>query len=182
MMPLLDEKSKKTCTVSFRLPEYIINDIEKEAKVKLISTNRLINQILLQYSTWDKYEERMNMYPVPKESLEHILLNLDELRRGEAVNIIYNSIRDWTLISKKKFDIHACLQVLEDYCRMVGISVEENVSSGIRSFVIRHNLGRNVSCLVSELVTKVFWETAKIKVDTNMTNTTVVAKLNSGFD
>jgi hypothetical protein len=174
--------SKRTRTVSFRVPEDLIEEIEKEAKTKLISTNSLINRILLQYTSWDKYEERMKMYPVPKESLQHILEHLDELRRNEAVDIIFDSIRDWTLISKKKFDIHSCLQVLEEYCRMVNVIVEDTATSGKRTFVIRHNLGRKVSYLISELVAKIFWEIVKIKVDTEITNTTVIAKLRSSLD
>lgn len=176
------EPKSRTRTVSFRVPENILNDIEKDAKTKLVSTNSLINKILLQYVQWDKFEERMKMYPLPEESLQYILEHLDEIKRGEVVDIIYNSIRDWTLISKKKFDTHSVLQVLEDYCRKVNISVEETVSSGFRSFIIRHNLGRNVSLLIGELVEKIFWETAKIKVKTEMTNTTTVARLTSKFD
>lgn len=178
----MENEKAKTRTVSFRVPEYLIEDIEKEAKTKIVSTNSLINKILLQYVSWDKYTDRMRMYPVPKDSLQHILSNLDELRRGEAVDIIYDSIRDWTLISKKKFDIHTCLQVLEDYCRMVDVVVEESTIEGKRSYIIRHNLGRNVSCLVGELVTKIFWEILKIKIDVEMTNTTVIAKLQSSID
>jgi len=178
----METDSKRTRTVSFRIPEHILSDIEKEAKTKLISTNSLINQILLKYSTWDKYETRMRMYPIPHDSFQHILEHLDEIRRGEAVDIIFNAIRDWTLISKKKFDLHNCLQVLEDYCRIVDVTVEETVSSGIRTYIIRHNLGNNVSCLISELVKKIFWEIAKIKLDTDITKTTVVAKLRSKID
>lgn len=178
----MENNSKRTRTVSFRIPEHILNDIEKEAKTKLISTNSLINQILLKYSTWDKYETRMRMYPVPHDSFQHILEHLDEIRRGEAVDIIFNAIRDWTLISKKKFDLHNCLQVLEDYCRMVDVTVEEGNSAGFRTYVIRHNLGNNVSCLISELVKKIFWELTKIELDTDITKTTVVAKLRSKID
>ncbi len=178
----METNSKRTKTVSFRIPEHIINDIEKEAKIKLISTNSLVNQILLQYSTWDKYESRMRMYPIPQDSFQHILQYLDEIRRGEAVDIIFNAIRDWTLISRKKFDLHNCLSVLQDYCRMVDVTVEENISSGIRTYVIRHNLGNNVSCLISELVKKIFWEITKIELDTDITKTTVVAKLRSKID
>ena len=178
----MENDSKKTRTVSFRIPEHILSDIEKEAKIKLISTNSLINQILLKYSTWDKYETRMRMYPIPHDSFQHILEHLDEIRRGEAVDIIFNAIRDWTLISKKKFDLHNCLQVLEDYCRMVDVTVEEGNSAGFRTYVIRHNLGNNVSCLISELVKKIFWEITKIKLDTDITKTTVVAKLQSKID
>ncbi len=176
------QEKTKTRTVSFRVPEHILADIEKEAKTQLVSTNSLINKILLQYVQWDKYENRMKMFPVPGESLQHILEHLDEIKRKEAVDIIYDSIRDWTLISKKKFDIHSVLEVLEDYCRMVDISIEDTVSSGYRSYVIRHNLGRDVSLLICDLVKKIFYDSLKIKVDTNMTNTTVVAKLTSKFD
>lgn len=178
----MEFESKRTRTVSFRIPEHILNDIEKEAKTRLVSTNSLVNQILLQYSSWDKYESRMRMYPVPHDSFQHILEHLDEIRRGEAVDIIFNAIRDWTLISKKKFDLHNCLQVLQDYCRMVDVTVEEDISSGLRSYVIRHNLGNNVSCLISELIKKIFWELTKIELDTDITKTTVVAKLRSKID
>jgi hypothetical protein len=98
------------------------------------------------------------------------------------VDIIFNAIRDWTLISRKKFDLHNCLSVLEDYCRRVNVTVDENVSSGLRTYVIRHNLGKNVSSLISELVKKIFWEITKIELDTDITKTTVVAKLRSKID
>ena len=50
--------SKKTKTVSFRIPEHIIAEIEKDAKSELSSTNTLINKILLHYVSWDKYQQR----------------------------------------------------------------------------------------------------------------------------
>ncbi len=178
----MSESKERTRTVSFRVPENTIIEIEKEAKTKLGSTNSLINKILLQYIQWDRYEERMKMFPLPAESLQHILEQLDDVTRCEMVDIIFNSIRDWALVSKKKFDIHSTLQVLEDYCKMVNISIEDTVSGGLRSYVIRHNLGKNVSLIVSELVTKIFWETAKIKVETEMTPSTTVVRLTSKFD
>ena len=174
--------SKKTRTASFRVPEHIISNIEKEARTNLISTNVLINQILLQYVSWDRFEHRMKMFPVAEDILHYILDNLDESQRKEAVDMTFNAIRDWALISKKKFDIHSCLQVLEDYCRMVGISVEESTSSRARTYVIRHALGRKASIFIEELIEKIFWEIVKIKVDFDSTNTTVIVKLQSKFD
>lgn len=174
--------SKKTRTVSFRVPEDTISNIEKEARTNLTSTNVLINQILLQYVSWDKFEHRMKMFPVAEDILHYILDSFDESQRKESIDMTFNAIRDWALISKKKFDIHSCLQVLEDYCRMVGISVEESTSLGTRTFVIRHALGRKASIFIEELVEKIFWEIVKIKVDFDSTSTTVIAKLQSKFD
>jgi hypothetical protein len=175
------ESKIKTRTVSFRIPEDAIDEIEKVAKTKLISTNALINQILTQYVSWDKYEDRIKMFRVPEESLQHILLHLDEVRRGEAVDIIFNIIRDWTLISKKKFDILTCLETLETYCRMAGVSVEDRASDGVRSFVIMHNLSQNASILIGDLVRKIFWELTRKKVDIELTKTTVIAKVTADF-
>jgi len=175
------ESKIKTRTVSFRIPEDVINEIEKVAKTKLISTNALINQILTQYVSWDKYEDRIKMFRVPEESLQHILLHLDEVRRGEAVDIIFNIIRDWTLLSKSKFDIHSCLETLEIYCKMAGVSVEDRNSSGVRSFVIMHNLGQNASILISDLVRKIFWELTRKKTDIESTKTTVIARVTTDF-
>jgi hypothetical protein len=159
-----------------------MSEIEKESKIKLISTNALIKQILSQYVNWDRYEERIRMFPVPKDSFQHILNHIDEIQRDEAVDIIFNAIRDWTLVSRKKFDLHNCLSVMEDYCRMVGVTVEEDNSSGFRTYVVRHNLGKNVSCLVAELISKIFWELVKVKVNMDITESTVVAKLDSRLD
>jgi hypothetical protein len=97
----LSESKERTRTVSFRVPENILTEIEREAKTKLGSTNSLINKILLQYVQWDRYEERMKMFPLPAESLQHIIEHLDDVRRGEVTDIIFNVIRDWALISKK---------------------------------------------------------------------------------
>ncbi|QLH07457.1 hypothetical protein [Nitrosopumilus ureiphilus] len=178
----MEKDSKiKTRTVSFRIPEDVLHEIEKVAKTKLISTNGLINQILTQYTSWDKYEDRITMFRVPGESLQHILLHLDEVRRGEAVDIIFNIIRDWTLVSKKKFDIFSCLDTLEVYCRMVGVSIEDRVSNGVRSFVIMHNLGQNASILISDLAHKIFWELTRKKIETELTKTTVIAKVTTDF-
>jgi hypothetical protein len=121
------------------------------------------------------------MFRVPEESLQHILLHLDEVRRGEAIDIIFNIIRDWTLVSKKKFDIHSCLETLEVYCRMAGVSIEDRVLDGVRSFVIKHSLGQNASILIDELIRKIFWELVRKKVDTEFTKTTVIVKVTATF-
>lgn len=178
---VVDSKTK-TRTVSFRVPEDTIRDIEREAKIKLVSTNVLINQILSKYVTWDKYEHKMRMFAIPEEVFHNVIEGLNDTRRRETVELAYHGIRDWALLSKKKFDIHSCLQVLEDYCRIVGISVDENTSAGIRSFVIRHNLGRNLSLFISELVEKIFLDLVKIRVDSQITNSTIVITLRSKLD
>lgn len=178
----MDEKLNKSKTVSFRVRENIIEEVEKEAKTKLISTNTLINQILLDYVSWYRYQKRMRTFPISEEVLIHFIECLDESQRNEAIEIAFNSLRDWSLISKKKFDLHSCLEALDDYCRLAGISVDDSMLSGNHSFVIRHNLSRNVSLFISELIKKIFWELKKVNLETQLTKTTVISKPLSRID
>lgn len=178
----MEANSNKSKTVSFRVPEDIITEIEKEAKTKLVSTNVLINQILHEYVAWYRYKQKMRTFPIPEDSLSHFLECLNESQRNEAVDIAYSSIRDWTLVSKKKFDLHSCLESLEDYCRIAGVSVEDSVLGGGHSFIIRHNLGMSTSLFITQLTKKIFWELKKINIESQATKATVISKPLSTID
>lgn len=88
----MEANSNKSKTVSFRVPEDIITEIEKEAKTKLVSTNVLINQILHEYVVWYRYKQKIRTFPIPEDSLSHFLECLNESQRNEAVEIAYSSI------------------------------------------------------------------------------------------
>ncbi len=178
----IHHNTKKSKTVSFRVPEDVISEIEKEAKASLISTNNLINQILFNYTVWGRYQQRAKMYPVPEENLIHIIDHLDESQRKEAINHAYDAIREHALLSKKKFDLHSCLTVLQEYCRVCGISVEDRMALGKREFTVHHNLGEGFSLFIKEFIEKIFWEFVKIKVDFQLSKNTVIAKLQSNIE
>jgi len=174
--------SKKTKTVSFRIPEHIIAEIEKDAKSELSSTNTLINKILLHYVIWDKYQQRSQMYPVPKDNLIHVLENFNDSQKSEAIEHVYNAIRDHALLSKKKFDIHSCLEVVQNYCTISNISIQDNIIQSRRVYTINHGLGMNFSRVVEDFVRKIFWDLIKMKIDVKKTKTTVIVTLLSSFD
>lgn len=178
----MSENFTKSRTVSFRVPESIITEVEKEAKAKLISTNVLINQILLDYTSWHRYQKRMRTFPISEEALVYFLDALNESQRNEVIEIAVNSLRDWVLVSKKKFDFQSCLEALEDYCRLAGISVEDSLLSGDHIFVVRHNLTAKASLFISEFIKKIFWETKKVNLETHLTKTTVISKPLSRID
>lgn len=173
------QKKEKTRTISFRIPEVLFSEIAKDAKTCMVSPNVLVNQILLDYISWHRYQRRVKMYAVDDQSIIHVLECLNESQRKQIINSVYDSIRDFTLISKKKFDINSCLTVLATYCRIYGISVEENIIQGIRSFTIRHDMGKEFSLSIKEFIEKIFWDLVKIKVDFELTKTCVMATLQS---
>src|SRR5579875_1518498 len=171
---------KNSKTVSFRVPENVISEIEKEAKSNMISTNVLINQILHDYVEF--YRHRKRLLPTPEDSIKHVLEKITDSEIKELTDISFNSIRDWALVSKMRFDLGACLDAIEQYCRIGEIGFEYSTVGGSYSFVIRHELGKIFSLFISGLIEKIFWELKKVKTDSEITPTTVLIKTRSRID
>src|SRR5256885_5656764 len=65
-------KNKKTCLVTFRLPEKLVEELRDEAKNTQISLNTLTNQILNRYVAWERYSSKLGLIPMPRpRSEEH---------------------------------------------------------------------------------------------------------------
>lgn len=173
---------KDSKTVSFRVPVKIISEIEKEAKSKLVSTNVLINQILLEYVEFHRHRQRMRMLPIPADVMADMLKGSSEAAIKEMVDVTYASIHDWTLVTKMRFDFGTCLEVLEQYCRIGGIGFECAINSSFYSLVIRHELDDKFSLFASQLLEKIFWDLKKMRVDSEITPSTVMIKTRSRMD
>ena len=60
------QKRETTRSITYRLPEKLVNELDGEAKQKKISQNVLVKQILETYIQWGRYSEKIGMIPVPK--------------------------------------------------------------------------------------------------------------------
>lgn len=117
----------------------------------------------------------MKMYPVSEGILRIMLAKSKELENGELVDLIFDSIRECSLITKKRFDFGSCLQVIKDYCNMFGIAFDTSTSSEKNIFTVRHNLGKNFSLLFEKLFEKIMWDLGKARIiDCQSTKTCIV--------
>ena len=53
-------------SITFRLDAEVIEELQREADLKEVSLNVLVNQILRRYAKWDRFENSLGMMPVPK--------------------------------------------------------------------------------------------------------------------
>lgn len=171
---LVEPNPRKTRTVSLRMPEKTISEIEKESETNLVSTNTLINQILHNYIEWDRHRQKMKMYPISEEILRAVLKNTKDSEISKMVDLVYGSVRESTLIMKKKFDFKSCLQVIMEYCNMFGIVFDSSTSSEKNIFTLRHNMGKNFSLLFEKLFEKISWDLNNVRIDTCQSTETCV--------
>jgi len=176
---VIKSKIKKTKTVSFRIPESIMSEIERDAQSQLVSTNILINQVLHHYVVWERYRQKLKIYPVGIEVITELLDNLNDSEISEAADLIYDSVRDYSLVMKKKFDLTSCIECIKTYCNLFGICYED--SSGNQVFSLRHGMGKKFSLILVKLFEKIFWDLEKVRTDSQITNSCVVIKPKSNI-
>ncbi len=185
MVPPREQQQKKETTrsITYRLPEKMINELDAEAKQKKISQNVLVRQILEKYLQWGRYSEKIGMIPVPKEILETLGEELDGRDIDEIINVVFPMIKNTVMFIKGGYDLERCIETLEDYMRASGMNSDHRVDGELHSFIIQHDLGMKWSVFTEQLLTQVFRNFASdrdLKFQT--TDSTVILKVALGSD
>lgn len=177
------QKKETTRSITYRLPESLIDDLDEEARQKKISQNVLVRQILEKYIQWDRYSTKMGMISVPKEILSSLGDDLDGKRIDEIINILFPIIKNNVMFIKGGFDLERCIETLEDYMRTAGINSDHRVEGNVHSFIIQHDLGIKWSVFTEQLLTQIFRNFASDKdLKFQTSESTVILKVSLGSD
>ena len=187
------DQSKKTRSVTFRLDSSVLEELQHEADQKEISLNVSVNQILKRYCQWDRYESRIGMMPVPKIILSSLIdkaisiakvngiQNIEPYRDEiikQAAGLAFSLMKDSVLFMKKNYNLWMVLSVLEEYMKVSGIKSDHKIEAGRKHvFLIQHELGENWSLFTKELLTLIFENLAKVRIECNITPNTTIAEV-----
>lgn len=185
----------KTKSMTFRLDQTVLDELQREADHNETSLNVLVNQILRRYKEWGRYEVKTGMMPVPKVMLTSLMNNAmnhaekaglkeaeiakyrDEMIK-EAARIAFSVMKDSVLLMKQSYNLWTVLNVLQEYMRVSGIASDHRIETGGRHvFVIQHDLGENWSLFTKELMTLIFENLAKVKAEISTTHNTTRAEV-----
>ncbi|ABK78431.1 hypothetical protein CENSYa_1821 [Cenarchaeum symbiosum A] len=172
-----------TRSITYRLPEDILGELETEAAGRGISQNVLVRQILQRYLEWDRFGEKIGVIPVPRK----ILAVLGGGMQGGDINLIVDAlvpaIRDSVMFMKGGFDLRRCIEALEDYMRASGIKSDHRVEGPDHQFIIQHDLGLKWSFFTEQLLKELFASfDPALNVRFETTGNTVVATVPLGAD
>ena len=185
-------QSKKTRSVTFRLDSLVIDEMQREADQKEISLNVLVNQTLKRYCLWDRYETKIGMMPVPKIVLTSLIDKATTMAKDngiqgiehyrdeiikQAAKIAFGLMKDSVLLMKKQYNLWVILSVLEEYMKVSDIKADHKIEGRKHVFVVQHELGENWSLFTKELLTLIFENLAKMRIECNITSNTVIAEV-----
>ena len=151
-------KHEKTRSISYRLPAFIVDELETESMQREVSQNVLVKQILEKYVKWDRYADKIGMIPVPKD----IMRTLGEEMEGDVINKIIDVmlplIKDWVMFMKGNYDLKRAIEALEDYMKASGMTSDHRIEGEIHHFIIQHNLGMKWSLFTEMLLKQIFYQ------------------------
>ncbi len=176
-------KKEKTRSITYRLPEKIVEELETESMEKNISQNVLVKQILEKYVQWDRFAEKIGMIPVPIDILERLGKEMSGKDIESILNVMLPLIKESVLFMKGKYDLKRCIESLEDYMRASGMKSDHRIEGEIHHFIVQHDLGMKWSLLTERLFKEIFHEflpDQNVKCQT--TEKTVIATISLGSD
>ena len=176
-------KKESTRSITYRLPEKLVSELETEATQKSISQNVLVKQILEKYVQWDRFSNKVGMIPVPKGILQSLGEELDGKDIDQIITLMFPMIKDTVLFIKGGYDLKRCIETLEDYMRASGMNSDHRVEGDLHIFLIQHDLGMKWSVFTEQLLTQVFRSFLPDKeLSFQTTDTTVSLSIALGSD
>ena len=178
-------KKYATRSITYRLPEKLVSELETESTQKSISQNVLVKQILEKYVQWDRFSNKIGMIPVPKGILESLGEELDGKDIDKVITLMFPMIKDTVLFIKGGYDLKRCIETLEDYMRASGMNSDHRVEGDTHVFLIQHELGMKWSVFTEQLLTQVFRSflpDTELRFQTTETTVILSVALGSDFD
>jgi len=177
------QKKGKTRSITYRLPEKIVDELETEAMQKNISQNVLVKQILEKYIQWDKFADKIGFIPVPNGILKALGDELDGRNIDAIIKVVHPIIKNTVMYMKGGYDLMRCIETLEDYMRASGMKSDHRIEGNLHHFIIQHDLGLKWSVFTEQLLAEIFrgfMPDKNIKFQT--TESTVIATIALGSD
>ena len=145
-------KNRKTCLVTFRLPEELVEDLREESKNTQISLNTLANQILNKYVSWERPSGKLGLIQMPRPLVKEIFRDIPNKRiQRVARNSCKDTIKELVLIKEGNLTLDSFILVFNEWLRASWIVHRYKKNIEGHHYVIYHNLNKTFSIYLAEL-------------------------------
>lgn len=177
-MPAAKKVRLKTVPKSFRVDESAILAIEKEAAAQKVSANSLVNQILIQFSEFERFARRINTVEPSGFVFRGILEAADTDKIIEVAKTAGSSIPQTFVTAKSgRVNIESLLdhlQTLSLYAHLYEYS--ENLDSEEQVATLVHDFGLKWSIFLVHYIIAMF-EQVGVSAKLEMTDRSVMLSL-----
>ena len=157
-IPVVRNPRARTVSKSFRMDENAIQAVEKEASALNVSTNTLVNQILKQFSEFDRFARRMHTVKVSGSVFRSLLEQIDSDKVIEVAMAAGSSIPQAFAISKRgKVGTDSLLDYIRSSAMYAHLFEFSETDDGQKHLVtLVHDFGLNWSIFLVHYITAMF--------------------------
>lgn len=169
---------EKTILRTIRIPHEMDQLLQKDAKIKRVSVNSLIYNLLLKYVEWDRYSERFGRVLLRPQTLKLVIDLLEDSEIERIGKDIGKKIpKEFLLFWFKEINTHSFLEYISLLCRYGGFAHHE-IESNDGSFTITlvHDLGDRWSLFLKNIIEEGMITTLKIRPQIYVSEMSVVIK------
>jgi len=157
-LPPPKKPKNKTVPKSFRLDESALIAVEKEAAAQQVSSNTLVNQILTQFSEFERFAKKINTVKLSSFVFRGLLEVADADKIIELAKTAGSSIPQAFVTAKGEgVDVNSLLdhlRTLSLYAHLYEYS--ENMNSQAQMATLVHDFGLNWSIFLVHYITAMF--------------------------
>ena len=162
----IDNKTRKTATITFRFDQELIDRLQNEAKNHQISTNTLATQALRRFLEWDIFQPRIGLISLVKPVFIKIFENLKEKEVIEmASTLAKDEVRGIATYMKGEINVDSFMSWFEMQMANCSVQVIHMIDKGFHTFVMKHDLGKNWSLYNKTIFELIFEEMFKKKIE-----------------
>lgn len=150
---------EKTASISFRLPEELVEKIRTEAQISGLSSNVLVARILDRYLKWDSIATKAGYMPVTKKTMIELLARISDKELGEiSEDIMRKEYVDMMYLFKNDFTIETVFEEIEERAKVSGFPFRHMRRGNLHSFIIQHDVSPKWSVYLASRYRAVFEE------------------------
>lgn len=146
-----DESENLDEPMTIRIPTENIDQLQYESKIKEVSLNARINQIIKDHLDWHSDAHEAKMYCVPKPLITKAADHLTEQELSEFAQSVVNDLQDMSLLLRGEFSFSSFLDILNIWLRITRTPSRFEESEYEYKIVIRHEMGYKYSYLIKEV-------------------------------
>ena len=157
-MPATKKLRARTVPKSFRIDESASIAVEEEASSQNVSSNTLVNQILKQFSEFDRFARRINTVKLSSSVFRDLLSEVDSEKvieiaksAGSSIPQAFASTKSGKVDAGSLIDHVRCLAVYAHLCEF-----SETVDSHDHLLTLVHDFGLNWSIFLLHYVNAMF--------------------------
>lgn len=169
-----DVIKEKTRTITFRLPESLIEDLKQDSDFEKVNLNALVFKILFNHVLWERYERKVGLLPMTKPFVKYAINRLSD---KEIIHLAQQIEKDTSknIFNAMKFEcgVDDFIEILRTWLNVAWMQHYIRKEKNGYNFRIQHDLGKKWSLYIKTSVRGLFEDVVGKKLQVKTSKNTI---------